>query len=96
MNIQWHDFNTDEIEWLDWPEDDTDYYERLEVSAAASPEVIKRACHVLAARYHPDKHPDAKKAWAEEMMKLLNVAYTTLSNQGSRREYDAIRMARKR
>ena len=95
MNIQWDDSNT-EVEWLDWPQADADYYELLEVSCNASPEIIKRAYHVLAERYHPDKHSTARKRWAEEMMKSVNVAYSALSDKGKRKEYNAIRLARKR
>jgi DnaJ-class molecular chaperone len=91
MNIQWRDSNSKEsqVEWLDFPPPDVDYYELLEVSRKASPEVIKRAYRILAERYHPDKHPTNRKRWAEEMMKSVNVAYSVLADDTKRREYDA-------
>ena len=32
------------------------YYERLEVSPKASPEIIEKAYKVLAKKYHQDRH----------------------------------------
>jgi len=87
-NIEWHDGDTqDDIEWLDFRASG-DYYETLEVSRHASPEVIKRAYRVLVERYHPDKHPVERRSWAEEMTKRLNEAFSTLSDESKRKLYD--------
>lgn len=64
------------------------YYEKLEVSQNASPEIIKKAYNVFVKKYHPDLWPDDKKAWAEEQMKQYNEAYEILINEEKRRNYD--------
>lgn len=87
-DIQWHDLDQDsEIEWLEY-RTFSDYYETLEVSPNASKEVIKRAYRTLLEKYHPDKHPETRKAWAEEMTKQLNEAFSVLSDEAKRKEYD--------
>ena len=63
------------------------YYEILKVKKTASSDEIKKAYHVLASKYHPDKHPDNQK-YAEDMMKDINVAHEVLLNAESRRKYD--------
>ena len=63
------------------------YYEILNVKKTASSDEIKKAYHVLASKYHPDKHPDNQK-YAEDMMKDINVAHEVLLNAESRRKYD--------
>jgi DnaJ-class molecular chaperone len=89
MHIEWRDMDAGAVEWLEIPVGGSvDFYELLEVSPRASAEVIKRAYRVLAERYHPDKHTVAHKPWADEMMKLVNVAYSTLSDEQRRRTYD--------
>lgn len=65
------------------------YYELLEVSKNASPEVIEKVYKLLAKKYHPDLQPPEKKAEAEEMFKQISVAYETLSNENLRAKYDA-------
>lgn len=65
-----------------------DFYELLEVSRAASPEVIKAAYRALMEKHHPDKHPEHRRAWAEEISRQLNEAYAVLSNLQKRRDYD--------
>ncbi len=88
QQIVWNDLKN-HIRWedLSLPKED-DLYEILEVSPRASQEVIKRAYHALAAKYHPDKHTAERKPWAEEMMKRLNHAYETLSNPEARDAFD--------
>lgn len=64
-------------------------YERLEVSEKASKEVIDKAYRVLAKRYHPDLQKQEEKQEAEKKMKQINEAYDILSNEQTRKEYDA-------
>lgn len=66
------------------------YYEILEVSKKASPEVIEKAYKVLAKKYHPDMHEEDQKKWAEEKFKKINEAYEILSDEEKRKEYDEI------
>ena len=64
------------------------YYEILEISEKASPEVIERVYKLLAKKYHPDLNPENPKA-AEERFKKISEAYDVLSNETKRKEYDA-------
>jgi len=63
-------------------------YEILEVSEKASKEVIDKAYHVLAKKYHPDLQKDSDKKNAEEKMKQINEAYEILGNEEKRKQYD--------
>lgn len=63
-------------------------YEILEVSENASQEIIEKAYRVLAKKYHPDLQPQEKKQDAEQKMKMLNEAYSILSNTIKRKSYD--------
>ena len=63
------------------------YYEVLKVKKTASQDEIKKAYHVLASKYHPDKHPENQK-YAEDMMKDINIAHEVLLDAESRRKYD--------
>lgn len=93
-NIHWENLS-DSIEWQDIPNtSEEDLYEILEVSPRASPEVISRAYRVLAVRYHPDKYPEDRRTWAEQIMKRINHAHQTLSNEQSRIAYDRSRTNR--
>ena len=65
-----------------------DYYRILEVREDASPEVIDKAYKALAAKYHPDKQPSEKKAWAHAKMHELQQAHRILSDAKTRSEYD--------
>ena len=65
-------------------------YEILEVSENASKEVIEKAYHVLAKKYHPDLQQENKKKTAEDKMKQINEAYEILSNEAKRKEYDLL------
>lgn len=64
-------------------------YEILEVSEKASKEVIDKAYHVLAKKYHPDLQQGEAKQKAEEKMKQINAAYEILGNDEKRKDYDA-------
>lgn len=63
------------------------YYDVLQVSPNADPEVIKAAYRSLAQRFHPDKNPGNPDA--ERYFKIINRAYEVLSDSAKREEYDA-------
>ena len=66
----------------------SNWYEILEVSEKASKEVIDKAYHVLAKKYHPDIHQGKNKKIVEEKMKKINEAYNVLENEVKRKQYD--------
>lgn len=66
----------------------TDYYAVLGVKPNASASTIKAAFKKLALQYHPDVY---KGEDAQERMRILLLAYQTLSDPASRRAYDAKR-----
>ena len=61
-----------------------DYYSVLGVEKKASQDDIKKAFRKLAHKYHPDK-----KGGDEEKFKEVNEAYSVLSDEKKRSEYDA-------
>ena len=63
-----------------------DYYEVLGVSKNASEDEIKKAYRKIAIKYHPDRNPDNKEA--EEKFKEAAEAYSVLSDQQKRQQYD--------
>lgn len=63
-------------------------YEILEVSEKASKEVIEKAYHVLAKKYHPDLQKEENRKNAEVKMKQINEAYEILKDDGKRKQYD--------
>lgn len=63
-----------------------DYYEVLGVDKKASAAEIKRAYRKLAIKYHPDKNPG--DTTAEEKFKEAAEAYSVLSDEQKRQQYD--------
>lgn len=63
------------------------FYEVLNVKPDATEKDIKKAYRILAKKYHPDTY-DGNKAFAEEKMQEINIAYDTLSNENLRKSYD--------
>ena len=63
-----------------------DYYEVLGVSKSATEDEIKKAYRKIAIKYHPDRNPGDKEA--EEKFKEAAEAYSVLSDQQKRQQYD--------
>lgn len=63
------------------------YYEILGVDRNASSQELKRAYKKLAKKWHPDLNRDNLKV-AEEKMKEINIAYSTLSDEVARLDYN--------
>lgn len=63
-----------------------DYYEILQVSPSAEPEVIEAAYKKLAQKYHPDVN---KSPTATEKMKKINIAHDVLGDPVQRKRYHA-------
>ncbi len=66
-----------------------DLYDILGVDEDASKEEIKKAYRTLARKHHPDRNPDDPKA--EEKFKEIQKAYSILSDEEKRQQYDAQR-----
>ena len=66
-----------------------DYYKILEVKKTDSIDAIKKNYKKLAFKYHPDKAEDDKKQEYEDKFKEINEAYSILSDEGKRRQYDS-------
>ena len=68
------------------------YYSLLELTPEASQKEIKASYRLLCQQYHPDKLPPGtpEKAYkyVEERFKQINQAFSTLSDQKKRQEYD--------
>jgi curved DNA-binding protein CbpA len=69
-----------------------DYYEILQVSPSAEPEVIEAAYKKLAQKYHPDVN---KSPTAPEKMKKINAAHDVLGDPVQRKRYHAEWLQRK-
>lgn len=63
------------------------YYDILKVSRNASQKEIRDSYKNLIKKYHPDIYT-GNHEYAEKITKDLNDAYTVLSNEESRKEYD--------
>lgn len=68
-------------EWVE-----KDFYKELGVSSDASTKDIKGAYRKLASELHPDKNPDGA-----ERFKAVSEAYSVLSDDAKRKEYDETR-----
>lgn len=64
------------------------YYEILEVDKNASDEIIEKAYKTLVKRYHPDLQNGMQKKEYEEKMKMINEAYSVLSDSTQKATYD--------
>ena len=65
-----------------------DYYEILEVDKKASREIIEKAYKTLAKKYHPDLQKGQEKEKYERKMQIVNEAYSVLSDEYKKSEYD--------
>ncbi|MAG78399.1 molecular chaperone DnaJ [archaeon] len=63
-----------------------DYYDTLGVKKGCSKEEIKKAYKTLAKKYHPDLNKDNPQA--EQKFKEINEAYSALSDENKRANYD--------
>ena len=66
-----------------------DLYDVLGVDEDASQEEIKKTYRTLARKHHPDRNPDDPNA--EEKFKEIQMAYSILSDEEQREQYDAQR-----
>ncbi len=60
------------------------YYSILHISTSATQRDIKRAYRKLAQKHHPD----VNKSGSDELIKLINIAYETLSDPSKKAIYD--------
>ena len=67
-----------------------DYYKILGVNKNATDAEIKKAFKAAARKYHPDLHPESKKAEMTEKFKDVNEAYAVLSDKQKRTIYDQV------
>lgn len=63
-------------------------YQILEVEKGASIYELKKARRRLIIRWHPARAALKEKTYCENMLKYVDIAYKTLSNEVSRQEYD--------
>ena len=67
---------------MDWTTD-SDFYERLQISANAEPETIHRVYRLLAPRFHPDN----QETGDEGRFREITEAYQVLSDPEKRAQY---------
>jgi len=65
-----------------------DYYKILGLSKDSSSADIRKAYRHLALEWHPDKHPEDKKEFAENKFVEITEAYEVLGDDERRRKYD--------
>ena len=63
-----------------------DYYDILGVDKGVTSDDLKKSYRKIAMKYHPDKNPNDKKA--EEKFKEAAEAYSILSDDNKRSQYD--------
>jgi DnaJ-class molecular chaperone len=66
-----------------------DYYEVLQVSRNAEPEVVEKAYKALAMKHHPDRADAGAHDAATERLQRVNEAYAVLGDPAKRAAYDA-------
>ncbi|QPZ37792.1 DnaJ C-terminal domain-containing protein [Paramicrobacterium chengjingii] len=68
---------------------DKDFYKVLGVDKSVSQADLKKTYRKLARKYHPDSHPG--DIAAESKFKEISEAYSVLSDEAQRKEYDQVR-----
>src|SRR4028119_2322552 len=71
------------------PTQTKDFYRVLGVAENAAADEIKKAYRKLAKQYHPDANPN--NAAAAERFKEISEAYSVLSDDEKRKQYDQMR-----